>query len=124
MRFLELLALLSALSQPPDPVLAGMLQGEVLASGCPVEAALVAARVWDTRGGTTDGWFGWQEPSDTALLVARVYQLTEDLSGGAQFFMSDEDKLRVGFLDDAVLTGEWRCEDGTTMQAWLEKGTE
>lgn len=91
----------------------------MLVGGCPPQAAIVAARVWDNRGGTADGWYGWREPSNLALTISAIYKLLPDESQGAQFFIERNDKKKMPFLDDAVLVSEWQCLNGNTVQAWL-----
>jgi len=80
---------------------------------------LVAARVYDNRGGTSEGWYGWREPGNLALTVAAIYKLLPDESEGAQFFIERRDKAKMPFLDDAVMVNEWHCKNGNTVQAWL-----
>jgi hypothetical protein len=112
--------ILSLISLPsPNEELAGVLEGEVLVGGCPPQAAMAAARVWDNRGGTRDGWYGWREPSNLALTVSAIYKLLPDESQGAQFFIERNDKKKMPFLDDAVLVSEWQCLNGNVVQAWL-----
>lgn len=91
----------------------------MLVGGCPPQAAIVAARVWDNRGGTADGWYGWREPSDLAITISAIYKLLPDESQGAQFFIERNDKKKMPFLDDAVLVSEWQCLNGNVVQAWL-----
>ena len=121
MNFIALtMLILSLISLPsPNAELASVLEGEVLVGGCPPQAAIVAARVWDNRGGTKDGWYGWREPSNLALTISAIYKLLPDESQGAQFFIERNDKKNMLFLDDAVLVSEWQCLNGHAVQAWL-----
>lgn len=80
----------------------------------------MAARVWDNRGGTRDGWFGWREPGQLSLTVSAIYRLTPDRSEGATFFIEQSDKERMPFLDEATLVQEWLCRNGSVVQAWRE----
>lgn len=91
----------------------------MLVGGCPPQAAIVAARVWDNRGGTADGWYGWREPSDLAITISAIYKLLPDGSQGAQFFIERKDKAKMPFLDEAILINEWQCLNGNVVQAWL-----
>lgn len=121
LKSIALTMLMLSLVNPPVPnvELASVLEGEVLIGGCPPQAAIVAARVWDNRGSTGDGWYGWREPSDLALTISAIYRLLPDESQGAQFFIERNDKKKMPFLDNAVLVGEWRCLNGNVVQAWL-----
>jgi len=103
----------------PNVELASVLEGEVLIAGCPPQAAITAARVWDNRGGTRDGWYGWREPSDLALTISAIYRLLPDQSEGAEFFIERNDKDNMPFLDRAVMVQEWHCKNGNVVQAWL-----
>src|SRR5574343_1738039 len=99
--------ILSLISLPsPNAELASVLEGEVLVGGCPPQAAIVAARVWDNRGGTKDGWYGWREPSNLALTISAIYKLLPDERQGARFFIERNDKKKMPFLDDATLISE------------------
>ena len=102
----------------PNRELASILEGELAIAGCPVDAMLVAARVYDNRGGTSEGWYGWREPGKLALAVSAFYKLLPDESKGAQFFIERRDKKKMPFLDDATMVSEWHCENGNTVQAW------
>jgi len=116
---LTMLTLMQLALLSPNVELASVLEGEVLIGGCPPRAAVVAARVWDNRGGTRDGWYGWREPSDLALTISAVYKLLPDESEGAQFFIERNDKAKMPFLDQATMVGEWHCRNGSVVQAWL-----
>jgi len=103
----------------PNRELASILEGELAIAGCPVGSMLVAARVYDNRGGTSEGWYGWREPGSVALAVSAFYKLLPDESKGAQFFIERRDKRKMPFLDRATMVNEWHCENGNTVQAWL-----
>lgn len=75
--------------------------------------------MWDNRGGTSDGWYGWREPSNLALVISAIYRMLPDESQGAQFFIERRDKAKMPFLDNAELVSEWHCLNGNTVQAWL-----
>lgn len=122
MRFLILAAfLLQTMFPPPlapNRELASVLEGELAVAGCPLDSMLVAARVWDNRGGTRDGWYGWREPGQTSLTVSAVYHLLPDRSAGATFFIERRDRAKMPFLDEATLVLEWPCRNGSVVQAW------
>lgn len=125
MRFLILAAALLLQTMFPPPLapnreLASVLEGELAIAGCPLDSMLVAARVWDNRGGTRDGWYGWREPGQTALTVSAVYRLLPDRSEGATFFIERSDRLKMPFLNSATLVQEWLCRNGSVVQAWRE----
>ena len=89
--------------------LAAVIAGE--APGCPLEAKLAVAHVYQRN----DVWYGSAEPTALDLFVALRWQDYADPTGGAAYLIHPTDRVRMPWLVER--TAAWTC-NGTALEAW------
>ena len=96
-------------------MLASLLAGEAPAPCTPLDMAQVA-HVWDRRGQTATGWFGWAEPTETTWTVAYTWSAVPDMTDGAQYMIAPGDAARMPWLEART----WQSDTpGCELEAWL-----
>ena len=98
-------------------ILAAIITGE--AGICDLEAQLAVAWVWHNRqtAGIVGGWYGYAEPSPSAIWIAEHYDEFDDPTNGAIFLVSSTDLTH--WTPPGVQTWQSsRCANGDRLHAW------